>query len=170
MAKLVFCPATPYVLDRGFLNIPIAQSSEYCFYVLFSACAFVMALVFKRWALGASISFGELVKICFGLFHQDLLEKMAGEAALEDERRAWIRLRRSILVDRSAWLPEWEKDEEQEKVQNADTPVSRSCLERALIPGLTVAFLVKGIFRGGRNASAWSGSRTEHTVLVEGSC
>ncbi|MDY6875599.1 MAG: hypothetical protein SWK90_05270 [Chloroflexota bacterium] len=167
LIKMVPRSAVRCVIDGSFLRIPIARPSEYCFYGLFAICVFILAFGLKHGALKASIAFGELVKSCFDLFHQDLLKKMAGETALQDEWRAWTRLQRSILVDRNAWLPEWEEDEEQEKVQNADKPASRSCLDHVFISGLTAAFLVKEIFCGDISAPACSDSRTDHTALAE---
>lgn len=167
MLKLILCPVMPYVLDGSRFETLTARLSEHRFYGIFAICAFVLALAFKSGALKTSISIGKLVKSCFDLFRLNLLENMAGETALEDEWRAWARLRRSILVDKSAWLPEWEEDEEQEKVQNVDRPASRSCLDRALISGLTVAFLVKDVFCEGRSVSSRSDSRKGYVVLAQ---
>ncbi len=173
LIKLILCPATPYVIDTGFwgITLPISHLPEYCFYGVFAISAFGVALALKRSALEASITFGELVKSCFDLFRMDLLKKMAGEAALKDEWEAWARLRRSILVDRAAWLPEWEGGEsegqEQEKALNAEQPASHSRLDRVLVFGLTVAFLAKDVLCKGRSTSSRSDSRKSYVVLAQ---
>lgn len=132
MLKLILFPAVPYVSDKSFLEISIPQSPESCFYGFFAFFAFVLALALKNGALKASISFGEIVKSCFDLFHQDLLREMISETALADERAAWRWLQRSILVNKGEWPSKW-KNEEQRKIRSVDKPASRSRPEPAFV-------------------------------------
>jgi hypothetical protein len=94
---LVIEALTAIILD------PSGQTS----YAMFAVCACAAALAFQRSALEVSISLGELMKSCFDLFRHDLLRKFGVPVPPGNEAAAWARLRRFMLVDRSAWLSEW---------------------------------------------------------------
>lgn len=162
LAKLVVLPNLAHITGN-ILQLLISNSSDCYFYGLFAIAAFVAARWFEHRALDAGVSFGEVVRSCFDLYHQSLFEKMVKEPTRKDTKSEWRQLRRSILVDKRAWPKEWKSEE---KTSNTDDSASRSCLERMIVSGLAMYFLIKDSFCKRKGISVHSSRKGRQTIPV----